>query len=103
MPAFLPSCDLYAVIGGEAERRAAFGAIHALRAAGYRVEYPLREVAFGKQFKAAGESGARLALIFGSEELARGVVKLRDLAGRSEREVPAGQLLAAVKEVFSGV
>jgi hypothetical protein len=35
--------------------------------------------AFGKQFKAAGESGAKLALIYGESEVARGVVKIREL------------------------
>ena len=52
------------------------------------MEYPLKPLAFAKQFKAALESGAKLALIYGGDELARGQVKLRDLAGRSEHEVP---------------
>ncbi|MFN5560609.1 MAG: histidine--tRNA ligase, partial [Opitutaceae bacterium] len=79
MPTLVQAPDVYVVIGGPAERRAAFGDIHALRSAGYRVEYPMREMAFGKQFKAAAESGARLALIYGTDELAKGVVKVRDL------------------------
>ena len=49
--------DVYCVLGGEAERRAAFADIRRLRAGGYRVDYPMRELAFGKQFKAAAESG----------------------------------------------
>ncbi len=102
MPKFVQSTDLYVVIGGEAERKVAFGAIQSLRAAGYRVEYPLKDVAFGKQFKAAVESGARMAVIFGSDEIAKGVVKLRDLTDRSERDIPAPQLLAAVRDVMSG-
>jgi len=90
------------VIGGEAERAAAFRDIFALRAAGYRVDYPLRDAAFGKQFKAAAESGAKLALIYGSDELARGVVKIRVLGDRSEHEVPRDQVGAAVRDFFSG-
>ena len=78
-PAVASAPDVYCVIGGEAERRAAFADIQRLRCGGYRVEYPLRDLAFGKQFKAAAESGARLALIYGGDELARGVVKMRDL------------------------
>jgi len=73
-----------------------------LRAAGYRVEYPLKPLAFGKQFKAALESGAKLALIYGSDELARDVVKLRDLGGRTERDVPRDQVLAAVRGFLAG-
>jgi histidyl-tRNA synthetase len=89
------------VIGGEAERIAAFGDIHALRAAGYRVDYPMKEVAFGKQFKAAAESGAKLALIYGGDELAKGVVKFRDLAQRNEREVSRTEVATSVRDFFS--
>lgn len=99
-PSLVSAPEVFVVIGGEAERRAAFGDIRALRAAGWRVEYPLRDVAFGKQFKAAAESGARLALIYGSDELARGVVKVRDLTDRSEREVARDGVLAAVRDAL---
>lgn len=102
MPAATHAPDLFAVIGGEAERAAAFGDIRRLRAAGWRVEYPLKDVAFGKQFKTAAESGARLALIYGGDELAKGVVKIRDLRDRSEREVPRDGVLAAVQELLRG-
>ena len=102
MPAYVSAADVYAVLGGDAERKEAFGDIQALRAAGYRVEYPLKPLAFGKQFKAALESGARIALIYGGDELARGVVKLRDLGERAERDVPRDQVLAAVRDFFAG-
>jgi histidyl-tRNA synthetase len=102
MPAFISAPDVYVVIGGEAERRVAFGDIQALRASGFRVEYPLKEVAFGKQFKAAAESGARLALIYGGDELAKGVVKFRDLTTRDEREVGRDVVVAAVRDALSG-
>jgi histidyl-tRNA synthetase len=102
LPAGVPAAEIYAVLGGEEERRAAFRDIHALRAAGYRVEYPLKPLAFGKQFRAALESGAKLALIYGGDELARGMVKLRDLVGRTEHEVPRAQVVAAVRDFFAG-
>ncbi|MBL9211412.1 MAG: histidine--tRNA ligase [Opitutaceae bacterium] len=102
MPAFVEAPDVYCVIGGPAERLAAFGDIHALRAAGFRVDYPLKELAFGKQFKAAAESGAKLALIYGGDEVAKGVVKIRDLTQRTEVEVPRAQVAASVRDFFSG-
>jgi histidyl-tRNA synthetase len=101
MPAFVQAADVYCVIGGATERLAAFGDIHALRAAGFRVEYPMKEIAFGKQFKAAAESGAKLALIYGSDELARGVVKLRDLTQRTENDVPRERVVASVRDFLS--
>lgn len=101
MPTFVQAPDVYCVIGGEAERRAAFADIQALRAMGYRVDYPLKEVAFGKQFKTASDSGAKLALIYGAEELAKGIVKIRDLGDRTESEVASANLAATVREFFT--
>ena len=100
-PALTQAPDVVCVIGGPDERKAAFGDIHALRAAGFRVEYPFRDAAFGKQFKAAAESGARLALIYGTDELAKGVVRIRDLVDRSERDVPRSEVAAAVRDCLS--
>lgn len=102
MPALVQAPDVYCVIGGEKERLAAFADIHALRAAGFRVDYPLRELAFGKQFKAAAETGAKLALIYGADEIAKGVVKIRDLTQRTEVEVPRDQTVANVRDFFAG-
>lgn len=100
LTAGVPPPDICVVFGGEAEKRIAFADIQALRAAGWRVEYPFRDAAFGKQFKAAAESGARLALIYGADEMAKGVVKIRNLIDRTERDVPRGQLAAAVRETL---
>lgn len=101
-PNFIQAPDVYAVIGGAQERLAAFGDIHALRAAGFRVDYPMKDVAFGKQLKAAAESGAKLALIYGGDEIAKGVVKIRDLTHRNEIEVPRNQVAAHVRDYFTG-
>lgn len=100
-PAYVGSPEIYVVIGGEAERKEAFADIQALRAAGLRVEYPFKDLAFGKQFKAASESGAKLALIYGGDELAKGVVKIRNLTDRSEREVPRAEVLKAAQDSLS--
>jgi len=102
MPALVQAPDVYCVIGGEKERLAAFGDVQALRAAGFRVDYPLKDLAFGKQFKAASESGAKLALIYGPDEVAKGNVKIRDLTLRTEVEVARLQVAANVRDFFSG-
>ena len=101
-PTMVQAPDVYCVIGGEAERIAAFGAIQTIRASGYRVDYPMRDVAFGKQLKAASDSGAKLALIVGADELAKGVVKIRNLGDRTESEVPSADVMSAVREFFTG-
>jgi histidyl-tRNA synthetase len=101
MPKFISAPDIFCVIGGEAARRAAFADIQALRATGRRVDYPMKEVAFGKQFKLAADSGAKLALIYGDDEVTQGVVKIRDLGDRTERDVPRAQVHDAVRDYFS--
>jgi histidyl-tRNA synthetase len=101
MPTIVKAPDIYVVIGGELERKVAFGAISSLRALGYSVDYPFKDLGFGKQFKAAAESGAKLALIFGSDEVAKGSVKIRDMAVRSEEEIARSELESTVHEFFS--
>ncbi len=100
LPRYVDAADIFVVTGGEAEREAAFRDIGRLREAGFRVEYSLKPVAFGKQFKLAASSGARLALIYGSEELANETVKARNLADRTEQEVPAARVIDFVREAF---
>lgn len=101
LPEVASKPDVYIVVGGADERLAAFADIAALREVGYRVDYPMKDLGFGKQFKNATESGARLALIYGGDELAKGVVKLRDLAKREEVEVPRDQVGMAVADFLS--
>jgi histidyl-tRNA synthetase len=96
MPAYLQRPEFIAIIGGADERDAALADGAQLRSLGYQVEYPLKTQGFGKQFKAANQSGARFALIYGSEELARGAVKVRDLGTGNEAEIPREELVAQV-------
>ncbi|MCH6255313.1 histidine--tRNA ligase [Puniceicoccaceae bacterium K14] len=100
MPQFVDTVDVYAVIGGEEERKAALADIGSLRQAGYSVDYAFKNQNFGKQFKAASAAGARLAVIYGSEELEKGVVKIRNMSDRSEEEVPRSHLAEAVRSLL---
>jgi histidyl-tRNA synthetase len=96
MPKYIQSPEFIAIIGGEDERDVALADAAQLRAVGYQIEYPFKNQGFAKQFKSANQSGARFALIYGSEELERGVVKVRDLSKGSEVEIPRDQLLLQV-------
>lgn len=101
MPAFVDTVDVYAVIGGAEERKVALADIAALRKAGYSVDYPFKDQGFGKQFKAAGTAGAKFAIIYGSEELEKGIVKVRNMSDRSEEEVPREHLVEAIRSLSS--
>jgi histidyl-tRNA synthetase len=86
----LPKIDwdlvLYFVIADESLRGEALKLIHQLRDAGIAVDYALTPAKVGKQFQAADSSGARFAVVVGSEEWKTGEVKLKDLAtGKEER------------------
>ncbi|MGZ0657560.1 histidine--tRNA ligase [Coraliomargarita sp. W4R53] len=104
MPEYMQRPEFIAIIGGEEERDVALADAAQLRALGYQVEYPLKNQGFGKQFKAANQSGARFALIYGSEELERGVVKVRDLTAGTEAEIARDQLIEQVPALLeSGI
>ena len=94
-PAVLP--DVYAVIPDAAAMGAALPVLESLRAAGVSVlMHAAGKDAWGSmksQFKKADASGARHALIFGPDELARGEVAvkpLRDAAAAQTTQPLAG-------------
>lgn len=102
LPPMIDVPDVFMVTAGaEAVVRARTDASR-LRAAGLRVRASLKEVGFSKQFRLAGDCGARVALIYGEDELARAVVKVRDLSNGVEVEVSAAHLVNAVLELTSG-
>src|SRR5690606_38940251 len=101
LPICLESPEVYVIVAGQQERLAALPTIATLRSNGIRVEYPIKDTGFGKQFKAAGESGARLALIYGSDELRDETVKLKDLISSTETCVPAASILEAIEWYFA--
>jgi histidyl-tRNA synthetase len=101
MPPLVDAPDFYCVVGGSDERKLAQEDASGLRALGYRVSCPLKLVGFGKQFKQAGLSGARFALIYGSEERENNVVKVRDLASGGEVTLPRGHLLRHIPDLMS--
>ena len=55
----------------------------------------------GKLIGEASSSGAKVAIILAPDEWSRGVVKLRDLVTREERELPAAEIVAEVHAVLS--
>ncbi len=64
-----------------------------LRAAGLRVELDLAGGRIGKQFERAGKRGSKIALVVGSDELAAGVVQVKDLASGEQAKVARAELI----------
>jgi histidyl-tRNA synthetase len=75
---------------------------HRLRDAGLRVEYSLSPQAVGKQLKLADSRSARLAVVVGPDERARGEVVLKDLRSGSQESVSAQSIVNIIKARIDG-
>jgi histidyl-tRNA synthetase len=80
---------------GEAAELPALQLTQALRRQGFTVDLGYGGNV-GKRMKRANKIEARAALVLGSDELAKGVVMLRDLDTGEQHEVPADHLKAAL-------
>jgi histidyl-tRNA synthetase len=92
------AADLYIIVAKEELRPHALAVIQQLRDLGLRLDFPLAPAKVGKQFQAAEQTGARLALLIGDEWPQ---VKIKKLATREEFLVPSSDLPAQVKSLLS--
>jgi histidyl-tRNA synthetase len=92
LPKHERAIDYFLVLVSEEQRGEALRIAHRLRESGKTVMYSLRERGVGKQMKVAAKEGARLVLIVGPDELARGCVLARDMATGEQREIPLAEL-----------
>jgi histidyl-tRNA synthetase len=77
--------DAYAILPDATALPQAFATLEALRAAGVAVQMHAGGGSFKSQFKKADASGARFALVFGTDELARGEVAVKPLRDGAEQ------------------
>jgi histidyl-tRNA synthetase len=90
--------DIYVVIAKEQRRPNALGQIQQLRDRGYRVDYPLTAEKVARQFQAAEDAGASLALLYGDEWPQ---VAVKDLSTGEQKNVPSEELLAYIARSLS--
>jgi histidyl-tRNA synthetase len=100
LPAYADGPDFFVMVLGADARAAALEDVANLRRAGFRVEYNLRDGKFGKLAQQAETAGAKYALVYGGEEVAKGVTKVRSLTDRTEAEVPRTDLVPALRAVM---
>ena len=77
--------DVYAILPDAAALSQAVPVLEALRAEGVAVQMHAGGGSFKSQFKKADASGARFALVFGADELARDEVAVKPLRGDGEQ------------------
>jgi histidyl-tRNA synthetase len=90
--------DVYVVIAKEERRADALRHIQQLRDGGYRVDYPLSSTKVGRQFQAAEDAGAALAILYG-DEWPR--VKIKTLGTREELLIDKRDLQSHIARVLS--
>lgn len=79
--------DVYMMPLGEGAIKAAYCLSDAIRGLGYSVETPYKPGKLGAYFKRAERKKAKLAVIFGDDELKKDVVQVKDLAKQAQEEV----------------
>jgi histidyl-tRNA synthetase len=75
---------------------------HRLRDAGLRVEYALSRQAVGKQLNLANDRNARLAVVIGPDERARGEIVIKDLRSGSQETVPLQSTVDIIRARING-
>jgi len=96
-PAPLPRPVVMAPLGPAAEAKA-LGLARALRRHGIAVEQDYRGT-MKRRLQRANKLDARAVLIIGDDELAKGVVQLKDLDSGQQREVAFDRLASALSDV----
>jgi histidyl-tRNA synthetase len=99
-PAVGPTVDVFLVAVTEEDSAHVLRLAHQLRDTGLRVEYAFSPSGVGKQLKLADARGARLAVVVGPDDRARGEVQVRDLAGSTQSSVAAGALALRCRELL---
>jgi histidyl-tRNA synthetase len=100
LPPVQGSIDVFiAAIGGD-DVPHALTLAHVLREAGHRVEYALSGQAVGKQLKLADARQARIAIVIGPDDRARGEVMLKDLRLKKQEGVGLDAVGRKVEEIL---
>jgi len=88
--------DVFVVTMGDAARMEGIKLVAELRAAGVRADIDHAARSMKAQFKYANKTGAKKVVVIAEDELARGVVKLRDMEQSAETEVPRADIVGIV-------
>jgi len=75
---------------------------HRLRDAGLRVEYALNRQPVGKQLNLANDRNARLAIVVGPDERARGEIVIKDLRTGSQETIPLQSTVDIIRARIDG-
>jgi histidyl-tRNA synthetase len=97
---FPAQVDVFVAGVGDADLPHVLRLSHELRDRGVSVEYALSSQPLGKQLKLADSRGARLAVVIGPDDRARGEVILKDLRAKTQRPVRRDEAAAMIGGVL---
>jgi histidyl-tRNA synthetase len=100
VPSDAASIDVFLAAITEADLPFVLGLAHELRDAGLRVEYALGAQAVGKQLKLADARNARVAVVIGPDDRARGEVMVKDLRAKAQEAVARDRVVARLSETL---
>jgi histidyl-tRNA synthetase len=95
-----PPGQAFIVAIGDDGRAAAWLLLRALRQAGVPAQMELEARGVRSQFKRADRLAARVTLIVGGDELARGEVTLRDMASGEQRAIARDAVVTTVRDLL---
>ena len=90
-------CDLFVACVDSSVRAQAFGVLQACRDAGITAETDHQSRSLKSQFKLADKLGAAHVAVLGPDEVAAGVVKLRNMATHEETDVALAAIVEALQ------
>ncbi len=96
-----PTVDVFLAAISQDDITEILGLARELRDAGLRVEYALAPQAVGKQLKLADTRGARVAIVVGPDDRARGEVMVKDLREKGQVSVARERVAEVVRGTLS--
>ena len=99
-PPALPKPQVFLAYLGDEARTYSVRLLLELRKAGIRTQIAMRG-SLRSQLRTADKQGARTALIIGGNEIAEGVMTLRDLRSGDQEGIPVDELITVLKHRFA--
>ncbi len=102
VPSETSSIDVFLAAITEDDLPFVLALAHELRDAGLRAEYALSAQAVGRQLKLADARNARVAVVIGPDDRARGEVMVKDLRGKGQEAVARDQVAERLAAIVRG-
>ena len=90
--------DAFVVTLGDAARMAGVKLVNELREAGVKADLDHAARSMKAQFKFANKLGIKKVLVIADDELAKGVVKLRDMENSTEKEIAQAEIVGLLSK-----